>query len=74
VGGAAMPVLSKGLVEKAKTVSLTDKIAMERLFKEMERADEVLARKAAEVLKERMEQQNLWKSTPFQVSIQEYLD
>lgn len=73
-GGAGMPALSKGLVEKAKTISLTDKIAMERLFKEMERANEVLARKAAEVLKERMEQENLWKSTPFQVSILEYLD
>ncbi|MEJ5366425.1 MAG: type III-A CRISPR-associated RAMP protein Csm5 [Desulfosoma sp.] len=67
------PSGSLGLVDKAKAVPLTDKIAMERLFKDMERAEEELARKAAEVLKERMERQNLWKKTPYRVTIEEFL-
>uniref|UniRef100_A0A831ZNN2 CRISPR system Cms protein Csm5 n=1 Tax=Desulfacinum infernum TaxID=35837 RepID=A0A831ZNN2_9BACT len=67
------PSPSVGLVDKARAVALTNKIAMERLFEEMERADESLARKAAEVLKERLERQNLWKRTPFRTTIEEYL-
>jgi CRISPR-associated protein Csm5 len=62
-----------GLVDKARAVALTNKIAMERLFEEMERADESLARKAAQVLKERLERQNLWKRTPYRTTIEEYL-
>jgi len=67
------PTAPVGLLDKATAVSLTDKIAMERLFKEMERSDEALARKAAHILKERMERQKLWKKTPFRTTIEEYL-
>jgi len=62
------------LVGTAETVRLTDRIAMERLLQAMEDAQESVAKKAAQVLKERMEREGLWKSTPFRTDIEAFLD
>lgn len=63
-----------GLLGKAQSVRLTDRLAMERLLESMEKAEEGLAQKAARVLKERMEREGLWKSTPFRTDIEAFLE
>lgn len=62
-----------GLMDKARDVSLTNKLAMERFLEELDAADTLQARKAAKILKERMIKQKLWKHSPFQTSIEEIL-
>ncbi len=58
---------------KAKEISLTNRMEMERLLQELEKADKALARKAAQILKDRMLKQKLWKNSPFKTSLEEIL-
>ncbi|WP_170161711.1 type III-A CRISPR-associated RAMP protein Csm5 [Desulfosoma caldarium] len=62
-----------GLLGKAQSVHLTDKLAMERLLEQMEEADDATAKQAARALKERLQREGLWKSTPFRVDIEAFL-
>ncbi|MGQ9485642.1 MAG: type III-A CRISPR-associated RAMP protein Csm5 [Desulfosoma sp.] len=70
----AKPSAPSDLVGQARSVQLTNRLAMERLLESMENAEEAQARQAARVLKERMERERLWKSTPFRTDIEAFLE
>ncbi|MEJ5347618.1 MAG: type III-A CRISPR-associated RAMP protein Csm5 [Desulfosoma sp.] len=64
---------SSALEVKAKETSLTNRIEMERLLKDLEKADKASARAAAQILKDRMLKQKLWKTSPYKTTLEEIL-